>query len=1317
MVGQGRPSVSLGQGARVAESAAVCRRWRYALLALLLALLLLPAQSLAADQSMRIRISWGGGSERTWQGTISLSQGAISEPQTLGIEADEPGSMWLDGGQKLVIRQRSARSYDGTDLLLTAPSDATLTVRLTAMDDQQHPTTFDFPLNDFNGELQNRDLDKQGNRLLVHRAPGDELRVNFQRNSLVFSPGESFKFNVEPNLLPLAAGSRVQLKAQLVPARSQRELWSSQVNVQVGQTGPIPIEVPMATEEGAYDVVLSIVHTPSLQEAVRQPLNWKKTVAERTIQCLVLGAAGRSVSAGKKEPELSAVVTIDPANPRWWDLLSKLQQLPKIPNRWKAQLGNGNMQVWKHPLGEIVRLNPNAESPDVSWEAYTLPINQPGKPYILEVEYPSDMPQTLGISILEPNAAGALMPITVDSGVDVTADVAVNRAPSWLRHRLVFWPRTTQPMVLMANRRDRLPAFYGKIRVLGGWEHLPPAALAESRAGQRLLAAYFDRPLFPENFGASETLDNWSGLSLDDWTTFYEGGTRLVEYLRHVGYNGLMISVMADGSTIYPTALVAPTPRYDKGSLFATGQDPARKDVLEMLLRLFDREQMQLIPALDFSAPLPELEAIARRGGPEADALAWIGPDGESLLDVDRPRRGLASYYNVLNPRVQAAMRAIVRELAQRYSQHPSFRGLALQLSSRGFAQLPGPEWGLNDEIIARFQQDTGIKVPGEGANRFAQRADFLTGRQRAAWLQWRAESLNRFHQQLQNDISALRADGRLYLAGANMFAGGQWDYLLRPSLVRKMNLAEAMLLCGLDMQHYQGPQGPILLHPDQIVPLSAPAAWAVNWELSEMSDADRLMQNMAAPGSLFYHPPQEVRIESFDAKSPFKPTYTMLASQPVPSDRQNRQRFIHDLGSFDSQVMVDGGWLLSLGQEDSLRSLVAAYRRLPAVRFQRIAESRGAGGSQPVTFRSAVSGGRTYVYAVNDSPFAVSAKLRVDAPESCTLEELTGLRKIAPLRRQTDSASWTVDLEPYDLVAVQLSEAGAQLSQAQVVLPSSVDADLQQRIRQLGGRTAALRAPPPLKALANPGFERPAAGEDQLPDWIATKRAGVTMVADKTQFHGGSQSARIASNGPAASLMSRPFPAPATGRLSMEVWLRIADAARQPPLRLAMEGKLNGQPYYRCAEVGASLVEGQEAVPINAKWTPYVFTVDDLPLEGLSSIRVRFDLMGAGEAWIDDVQLFDLTFSEKERIELAKLITLAECQLQNRQIGDCVRLLEGYWPRFLEDFVPLQPAANPVAQKPPVAENPEGNPAAPPAQRTGLKDRVKDLLPEPLRF
>ncbi len=487
-------------------------------------------------------------------------------------------------------------------------------------------------------------------------------------------------------------------------------------------------------------MLLSLSMNLSLPQAVRRPLNWTKTVAERKVQVLVLDPH-RPAPAAHGDREFAQLVEIDPANLRWWELpkLSQLQ-LPKTWRLWKGSLGNGNSKPYSHKLGNLVQLNPNADSPDVSWEAYWLPISQPGRPHILEVDYPSDVPQTLGISVLEPNAAGALAAIGLDSGVDQQAEVIADAdPPRMLRHRLIFWPRTNTPLVLLTNGRNHCPAVYGKIRVLADGEQLPRTAPLPPQQNQRLMAAYLDRPLFPENFSADEEYDDWCGRSLDNWNTFYEGGARLISYLQNVGYNGLMLGVLADGSTIYPSRLLDPTSRYDTGVFFTSAQDPMRKDVLEMLFRMFDREGMQLIPSLEFAAPLPELEAVRRAGGPEADAVQLIGADGIPFSSVYPPRRGLSPYYNVLNPRVQNAMLSVIEELVERYARHPSFSGIAIRLSADGYAQLPGPDWGLDDRTIAAFERDCKLSVPGEGPDRFAHRAAFLAQEpQRRTWLEWR---------------------------------------------------------------------------------------------------------------------------------------------------------------------------------------------------------------------------------------------------------------------------------------------------------------------------------------------------------------------------------------------------------------------------------------------------------------------------------------------------------------------------------------------------------------------------------------------------
>ena len=82
----------------------------------------------------------------------------------------------------------------------------------------------------------------------------------------------------------------------------------------------------------------------------------------------------------------------------------------------------------------------------------------------------------------------------------------------------------------------------------------------------------------------------------------------------------------------------------------------------------------------------------------------------------------------------------------------------------------------------------------------------------------------------------------------------------------------------------------------------------------------------------------------------------------------------------------------------------------------------------------------------------------------------------------------------------------------------------------------------------------------------------------------------------------------------------------------------------------------------------------------------------------------------------LFKLITLADVTLQNGQVGECLKLLDGYWPRLLTESVPLPLATLPTAK---TAAKPDGQPADTdaPAQQTGWMDRMKSLLPERLRF
>lgn len=152
-------------------------------------------------------------------------------------------------------------------------------------------------------------------------------------------------------------------------------------------------------------------------------------------------------------------------------------------------------------------------------------------------------------------------------------------------------------------------------------------------------------------------------------------------------------------------------------------------------------------------------------------------------------------------------------------------------------------------------------------------------------------------------------------------------------------------------------------------------------------------------------------------------------------------------------------------------------------------------------------------------------------------------------------------------------------------------------------------------------------------------------------------------------------------------VWLKTRDPARQPPLRLAIEGRVNDRPYFRFARLGraedGSAVANESITPLRSDWgsQPYLFHVDDLPPAGLTELQVIFELAGAGEAWIDDVAVYDRWFHKRELDELAKQIGAASFNLESGNYGACERFLDSYWARFLLEHV-SSPIAPRVAER-----------------------------------
>ncbi|MGB9690345.1 family 10 glycosylhydrolase, partial [Thermogutta sp.] len=761
--------------------------------------------SSAHGETLGLRISWGGGTPRRWSGTITVSEGQIVSWTLLGTEVDEPGALFREENT-LVIAPSRPRIYQGVDLLVDSPIQANLQIELAIP--EQAPQRWTIPLKNILRDPYEAPVDDQGNQLFVERSPGDSLAIETDRPHLIFEPGETWSFRVRFRGSPFNSGEQVTLMIRVQNARQEQQArWNLLDPFNLGRSnGPglpsaryettanpntaLPVEVRLPEREGVYDVVLTAAASTGLRlgEPVVRPLGWGSPTVQRRVQVVVL-AKENSPSLTEARPELRLLgEAVDAGNPTFWERLSRitpaLPPLHLLPR--DGLLGRGWRRLREGQLEPYTELQPSKPGEEPSWAIYSLPIMEPGTPHVLEIEWPADRKQTLLVSLVEPNAMGAISPPLLDIGVTSSGELSRwGEKVGWQVYRAVFWPKTRQPFLMVANPGSE-PAIYGRIRVYGGWRHLPEYFPPAAFPTERVLAAYFHRPFLAATFQASDALGPFRERGVEDWVTFYDAITRLSEYLRFAGYSAVVLTVAADGSTLFPSPRWQPTPRYDNGCFHPDGADPVRKDVVELLLRVADRDGFMVIPAMDFSTPLPDLEAMIHRRGNQGRNLRWVGPDGRTLDETTQPYRGMLPYYNILHREVQESILNLIHEFADRYGQHPSLAGLGLQVSAYGYMQLPGPQWGMDDETVARFCEETGITIEATGDDRYQKRAELLLGQYLRHWVRWRAQRLQSFYTRVNQELTAVRPDARLYLLAPTLFVGERWENRLRPTLIQR---------------------------------------------------------------------------------------------------------------------------------------------------------------------------------------------------------------------------------------------------------------------------------------------------------------------------------------------------------------------------------------------------------------------------------------------------------------------------------------------------------------------------------------------------
>jgi len=241
--------------------------------------------------------------------------------------------------------------------------------------------------------------------------------------------------------------------------------------------------------------------------------------------------------------------------------------------------------------------------------------------------------------------------------------------------------------------------------------------------------------------------------------------------------------------------------------------DPVKKDVLMMYFRLFERENLSMIPEINFHRKIPSFEKKFPLADKANLAMRMFDKNGNFLGDKAGGVGG--AFYNPLHPVWQEYVIKIITEMAKRYKGYKSFLGIDLRLNTNVSLAYPNLNWGYGDYSMALFNSETGIKVSGDPDSdlRFQQRYSLLTTQNSAQFISWRCKKIRAFHGRIAIALKAVRSDLKLYLGFMNIFSS-HFDAKANLGWEEKFSPYEYLRRKGIDLKLYKDLNNIIVMRP-----------------------------------------------------------------------------------------------------------------------------------------------------------------------------------------------------------------------------------------------------------------------------------------------------------------------------------------------------------------------------------------------------------------------------------------------------------------------------------------------------------------------
>ena len=706
-------------------------------------------------------------------------------------------------------------------------------------------------------------------------------------------------------------------------------------------------------------------------------------------------------------------------------------------------LESGNTSVKKTALGNFRHTGTNAKNafpplmsvpPDkmkrdnISWFAYRFDISDVGKPHLLEVTYPDDDLRSFGVSVFQPDAPDAIRGMQINSGVICGGEYPNSGAVR--THRIFFWPISNKAAVVISNRLDGKDAAIGKISLHRLPEGLPECHVTLPEGPKRHLGLFYEEMMIRDNFGGIKSI---ASPPETRWDGFYKSANNLIDYMKYCGLDMAIVMSAGYGDCLYPSSLNEHSGRYNR----KLATDPFQKDLLELYCSLFEREGLSFVPDMPFG----QKNAVFEQKMKEQD----IKPSEYYCVDKNgkiNEANVLETIYEPLSRQWHEYVISAVREIAERYKGHSSFAGIQIRMSHHigGSFCYKNLEYGYGDSVIALFEKETGIKVPGiaENPSRFAERYKFLTSARREEFIAWRSRRICDFIKNVATVISSVRSDLKLYLA----FMPGKFMPSFRDksnlAVLRdpKFNPAEYMREMGIDMSLFKGVSNAVVMKYRRDGGFSTYALFELDYlgqytrEWDSSVEQDNILKRAGLPmGVVSYYTYYETRLDDFVCKAQgkwFDFAQVWIVGTHVPAEPYQFEPFAHAMNSYNPYDILWGGFQAPAGREDEMRKFAQAYRSLPAVPFKKMDSSK-----QPVGIYGAYADGQGLLYLVNESYAASQVKLKLSCQEARAISVTGDGHNITV---QDGSADADITIDAYSVVVLKTDKGQMSVADSTVM-------------------------------------------------------------------------------------------------------------------------------------------------------------------------------------------------------------------------------------------------------------------------------------------